>query len=154
VRDVAEAGPPPRPPRRASAARPAADRLAAGRLALAGLLTGLGPLAGDTGREAAAGERALRAQVEQVTAVETALYAAPAAAVPGLLAARDVLVAALTAGVETYERLVVAAADCVAAAAGGVDSLAARRLTEAGDALAGLARGLDETRAINRAAGL
>jgi len=55
-----------------------------------------------------------------------------------------------TKGTVAYERLVAAAAECVAVAAGGPDDGARSRLQEAADRLHGLAAGLSEAQSIGR----
>lgn len=152
-RQLARAVPLPAPAR-GSAARPASDRLVAARRVLQGLLARLGPLAGDVAGDAAAGERALLEQAARIAALEAALAVAPGEAVAGLVEARRVLLAGLDAGVAAYERLVAAAAECLAVAGGAGggastavgDPSAVRRLADAADALAGVTTGLVELR--------
>lgn len=143
-------------PARGSAARAACDRLAAARRVLYGLLERLGPLAGDAAADAAAGERALQEQAARIAALEGALAVAPSEAVAGLAAARQVLLVGLDSGVAAYERLVAAAAECLAVAGGAgggagtpaalVDPAPVQRLADAAEALAGITAGLLELR--------
>ena len=137
-----------------SAAAGAAFRLNRAAKALPPLLQRLGPYAGDTGREAAAAHTALRELAVRITVVEKTLPVAPQASRDALLIARDGLVGQLHNGVEAYEGLAGAAAECVAAMARGGDSTAVARLTEAGERLAGLAQGLIEVKDRNTAYGL
>jgi hypothetical protein len=153
--ELREYVPPPPLPRRASAARPAVDRLARGVAALRALLTGLGPEAEGIAAEATAGERSLRELAARVDAMDAALAVTPVDAHPGLREATAMLLARLDEGTLAYERLVAAAAECAAAAAGGPgDTFAHRRLEEAIDRLHGLAAGLHEARDAGRTAGL
>jgi hypothetical protein len=91
--------------------------------------------------DAAAG---LRRHADRVTAVHRARVGAPPASRPGLDAALGVLLRQLDDGVSGYEALVVAAADAVSASATfqAGDPVLASRLTDATDALAGLAAGM------------
>jgi hypothetical protein len=142
------------PVRRSSAAAPAVARLNQANRALPQLLDKLGPYAGDTAREARAAQAALRELAVRVAVVEKTIPVAPADARDGLLAVRAGLVEQLAAGVEGYERLAGAAAECVAALARGGDRIAADRLTEAAEALHGLAQGLIEIKDQNTGYGL
>lgn len=145
VRRLVHAPPPVPRPSRTSTARPAMQRLAGARRALGAVLSSLGPLAGDTAQEAAAGQRALSDLARRISAVEAALGACPPDAVPGLVEARTVLLGTLDEGVVAYEQLVAAAAGCVAMAArGDRAAFATQRLAEAGDRLRGLTAGLAE----------
>jgi hypothetical protein len=132
--------------RRSSAAAPAVDRLNYATRTLPKLLDKLGPSAGDTAREAAGAHAALRQLAARVSVVEKTLAVAPAESRNALLEVRSSLVDQLNYGVEAYEQLGGAAAECVAALARGGDSLAVRRLTEATDVLRGLAQGLTEVK--------
>lgn len=131
-----------------SAAYAPITRLAARERALAELLTVLGPAAGDAWSEASAAAAALRRLAGQLIVLESARTGVPPEAVPGLDAALGALRLRLAEGVSAYDLVVAAATDAVAAAAEGrVDDAAAiRRLSEAADSLAGLARGLREVR--------
>jgi hypothetical protein len=140
-------------PRR-SAARPAARRLNRAAKTLPALLSRLGPHAGDTAREAAGAHAALRDLALRVAMVEKALQVAPRESREALQAARAELLDQLTDGVAAYEGLTGAAGECVAALTRGGDGLAVTRLTEATDALAGLAQGLAELRHRNAAYGV
>jgi hypothetical protein len=144
-RQLREYVPVPALPRRASAARPAADRLAQAVTTLRALLARLGPAAHDTATEAAGAERSLRDLAARVDAVDAALAVTPVEAHPGLQQAKTLLLARLDEGIAAYEWLVAAAAECVAAtASGGPGDGSARRLEEATDRLHGLAAGLHE----------
>jgi hypothetical protein len=136
--------------RRGSAAAPAAQRLNRAAKALPQLLGRLGPHAADTAREAAGAHAALRELVQRVGAVEKAIPVAPADARDGLGQARSLLVEQLGSGVEAYERLTAAAAECVAATTAGSDRFATARLTEAAERLTGLAQGFTEMRDRNQ----
>jgi hypothetical protein len=138
----------------ASSAAPAAARLNAASRALPPLLGRLGGVAGDTAAEAHHAHRALRELAVRITLVERTLATAPAPARESLTRARDGLLRQFDDGVEAYERFAASAAECVAAYAGGGDTLAARRLHEASDALSGLAAGLTEVNDRNTAYGL
>ena len=141
-------------PRRSSAARPPAARLGRAAGALTALLARLGPTATGTATEAAGAERSLRELAARVDAVEAALTLAPAEARAGLCEARTLLLGRLDEGTQAYERLVAAAAECVAASAVGPgDAFARRRLEEATEGLRGLAAGLYEAYGISRAVG-
>lgn len=151
--------PPPGLPRRSSAARPGVDRLARAAWALRGIVARLGAVADDTVTEAAAAERALRDLAARVEAIESALPIAPAEAAAGLWEARQLLLGRLAEGTQAYERLVAAAAHCLAAGSAGPlgaapDLFALRRLDEATDRLRGLAAGWHEVHGAARAAGL
>lgn len=130
----------PTPPGRAvrapkdSPARPLLDRLARQEQALHQLLTHLGEAAVEPRRVAAGAAAGLRELGARLTAVDRAhrLSGRLDAAVAGL---RE----QLEAGLASYDALVVAAGDAVAADAG---LRAYPRLEEATDALAGLAQGL------------
>jgi hypothetical protein len=136
--------------RRGSAAAPAVQRLNRAAKALPGLLDRLGPHAADTAREAAGAHAALRDLVVRVGAVEKALPVAPPGSREPLGEARARLVEQLAVGVEAYERLTAAAAECVAATTTGSDRLGATRLTEAAERLTALAQGFTEMRQRNQ----
>jgi hypothetical protein len=139
--------PPPAPlPPRGSVARPALDRLAERERALGGLLTHLGSSADDIRPTAADAAAALRELGSRVAAVDAARQGAGASARGPLDSAVAALVRQLDQGVEAYDALVVAAADALSASATlrAGDPALTRRLTEATDALAGLAAGLRE----------
>ncbi|HEV2087475.1 MAG TPA: hypothetical protein VGR21_04090 [Cryptosporangiaceae bacterium] len=138
----------------ASGAAPAARRLNQAARSLSPIVERLGPHAGDTARDAHGAHRALRGLAVRITAVEHTIAVSPVEAHGVLLECRDVLVTQFAEGVQAYERLVVSAAECVAATARGGDMLAVRRLNEASDALAGLAQGLAEMTEQNTAYGL
>ncbi len=142
------------PVRRSSAAAPAVNRLNDASRTLPQILDKLGPGAGDTAREAAGAHAALRQLAVRITVVEKTLPLSPAESRDGLLDVRAGLVAQLDQGVEAYERLGAAAAECVAAMARGGDTVAISRLTEATFALRGLAQGLTEIKDQNGAHGL
>lgn len=144
---VAPLRPAPLPPA-GSAARGALQRLAERERVLGDLLLHLGPAAEDPRLVAADAAAALRLHGARIASVEAARRGAPAESRPGLDAAVAVLVRQLDGGVAGYDALVVAAADAVSASAtlsvSVGDSVLAQRLTDATDALAGLARGLRE----------
>jgi hypothetical protein len=141
-----------RVPNRSAAADPV-RRLDRAVAAVGPLLTrvgGAGAAGIDTGaeaaREATAAESVLRELAYRVVAVERAADVAPPSSRPSLQASRDALADHLGAGVQAYEQLVAAAAECVAAqtaaqADAGGYGLAVLRLAEAADALSGLAAG-------------
>lgn len=141
---------PARLPRRTSTARPAVDRLARAGAALPVLLSRLGAASGDTAIEAAAADRSLRDLAASIDSIEAALQVTPHEAHAGLLEARAALLGRLDEGTAAFERLVAAAAECVAVAAGGPDDGARHRLQEATDRLHGLAAGLSEVQSIGR----
>jgi hypothetical protein len=136
--------PAPAPLPRNSPAYPAMRRLADRERVLADLVSHLGDAAADTRAVAADAAAGLRALADRITAVDRARDGAPRASRPGLDAALAVLLQRLDDGVISYEALVVAAADAVSASATfqAGDPVLAARLTDATDALAGLAAGL------------
>jgi hypothetical protein len=143
---------PPRPaplPPAGSAARGALGRLAERERVLADLLAHLGSAADDPRLVAADAAAALRAHGARVTAVEAARSGAPPESRAGLDAAVAVLARQLDEGVAGYDALVVAAADAVSASATlqAGNPVLAQRLTDATDALAGLAQGLRDVAA-------
>ena len=137
-----------------SLAAPLAQRLNTAARALPPLLDRLGPSAGDTWQEAHAAHLALRELSVKIDVVERSLAVSPPEAHESLVVARTGLVSQFSEGVDAYERLTASAAECVAALARGGDKLAATRLTEASDALSGLAGGLTEMKDRNAAYGL
>ncbi len=147
--------PPPAQPRLSSSVRPAVDRLSHAASTLRALLARLGSLASGTAEEAAAAELSLRELAARVDALDAALSLAPPEAHAGLREARAMLLVRLDDGAQAYEWLVAAAAECVAAGAGGPgDAFARRRLHEATDRLRGLAAGTQEVHEIGWSAGL
>ncbi len=131
---------------RDSAAAAAWQRLDRASRAMPALAERLPGSAADSAVEALAVEAVLNDLAHRVVDVERGLAAAPQDSRAPLADARDALVEQLTEGVDAYERLVVAAAECVAEGARGVDNSAATRLTEATDRLVGLANALGEMR--------
>jgi hypothetical protein len=127
----------------AAAAWQRLERASRAMPALAGRLPGT---AADAAAEGLAVEAVLRDLAHRIVDVERGLAAAPPDAQQPLRQARDVLVAQLGEGVDAYERLVAAAAECVAEGARAVDNSAVHRLTEATERLVGLASGLGELR--------
>lgn len=148
---VRVARPPALPPPSSRARRPL-ERLDSRETALGELLTVLGAAAGDAWAEASGAARALRALAGRMVVLERTRAKVPPEAVPGLDTALGVLRQRLEEGVSAYDRLVSAAADAVAAGADGQghEEASVRRLEEAADSLAGLARGLREVSAIRR----
>ncbi|HEX7743772.1 MAG TPA: hypothetical protein VF462_00720, partial [Micromonosporaceae bacterium] len=97
--------------------------------------------------EALTAERSLRDLAYRVAGVEKTMRLAPEEARGGLEAAHAELTGQLQAGVTAYERLVAAAAKCVAAHRPGPAAVeTTARLTDAGDLLQGLAAALAELR--------
>jgi hypothetical protein len=144
--------PAPALPPESSAARTPLSRLTARENALGELLTVLGPVAGDTWAEASAAAQALRRLGDQMVVLEAARAGVPIEARPGLDSALSALRLRLEEGVSAYDRMVCAATDAVAAAAGGHgdDVGSVRRLADAADNLTGLARGLREVAVLPR----
>lgn len=138
--------PAPPPPPRSSAASAPLSRLTAREAALGDLLGVLGPVSGDTWPDASAAAAALRRLGGQLVVLEKARVGVPADARPGLDSAISALLQRMHEGVSAYDRLVSAATEAVAATSDGHGSemAAVRRLEEAADTLAGLARGLRE----------
>lgn len=136
---------------RGSAAAAAWDRLDTASSTLAELdgRPG-GPLGGDQVgdalAEAAVGERSLRDLAGRVATVERALRFARDDTRGPLEEARRALLARLDDGVATYERLVAAAASCAAHDGMAGDPIAALRLRDAADRMAGFAAALAELR--------
>lgn len=131
---------------RDSAAAEAWQRLQSASTAMESLAGRLPPSASESVTEGLAVERALRDLAYRIVDVERGLAAAPPDARESLDQARHALTAQLAEGVDAYQRLVAAVAECVAEGARTPDNHAAQRLTEATDRLAGLARGLGELR--------
>jgi hypothetical protein len=97
--------------------------------------------------EALAAERSLRDLAYRLAGVEKTMRLAPEDARDGLAAAHAELARQLQAGVTAYERLVAAAAECVAAERpGAATAETTSRLTDAGDLLQGLSAALAELR--------
>ncbi|HEX2772899.1 MAG TPA: hypothetical protein VHN18_10785 [Micromonosporaceae bacterium] len=130
-----------------TAAAPSA-RLDRAASALAGLAQRLPEVGASAVQEAALAENALRDLAHRVAGIERTLRLTPDASRGSLTNAHRELTAQLEAGVDAYERLVAAAAECVAAdrqlPAGGETM---SRLTDAGDLLHGLAAALAELKA-------
>lgn len=131
---------------RDSAAAAAWQRLERAARAMPALAERLPASASESAVEGLAVEAVLRDLAYRIRDVERGIAAAPRDAREPLVSARDALVAQLTEGVDGYERLVAAAAECVAEGARSVDNAAAHRLTEATDRLVGFAGGLGELR--------
>lgn len=131
---------------RDSAAASVWQRLDRASRAMPALAERLPSSAADSAVEALAVEAVLSDLAHRIVDVERGLAAAPEDSREPLAQARDALVEQLTEGVDAYERLVAAAAECVAEGARGVDNSAATRLTEATDRLVGLANALGEMR--------
>jgi hypothetical protein len=132
-----------------SAARVPLERLAGRERSLRELLALLGGSAGDAARDVAvaAGKAAatLREYGAKLRAVESARDGMDGEVAANLEAAVATLRQRLEEGVSSYDRLVAVAAEAVSAdTAGGLDTLILRRLEDAADTLAGLARGLRE----------
>ncbi|MGH3738453.1 MAG: phage shock envelope stress response protein PspM [Micromonosporaceae bacterium] len=131
---------------RDSAATAAWQRLDRASRAMPALAERLPSSAAEAAAEGLAVETVLRDLAYRIVDVEKGIAASPRDARRPLEVARDGLVEQLTEGVEAYERLVAAAAECVAEGARRVDNSAAARLTEATDRLVGFATGLGELR--------
>jgi hypothetical protein len=131
---------------RGSAAAAAWDRLDTAATTLAELDGRLGEQVGDALAEAVVGERSLRDLAGRVTTVERALRFARDDTRGPLEQARRELLARLDDGVATYERLVAAAASCAAHDGVAGDPIAALRLRDAADKMAGFAAALAELR--------
>jgi hypothetical protein len=140
---------PPELPPAGSAARAPLERLASREKSFAELLTLLGESTpAGVAAEAAEAARSLRDYAARLRAVEVAREGMDDEVGAGLDAGIATLRQHLDEGVSAYGRLVVVAADAVSAGtAGNADRVAIRRLTDAADTLAGLARGLREIRA-------
>ncbi len=142
------AAPPPELPPPSSAARVPLERLANRERALGELLALLGAAADEVAAEAGQAAMTLREYGARLRAVEAARDGAEGEAAAGLDAAVGTLRQRLEEGVSAYDRLVTVAAEAVSAgSAGSLDAIAVRRLEDAADTLAGLARGLREVRA-------
>ena len=122
------------------------DRIDDATQTLAGLAPALQGPAAEAVREGARAQSWLRDLAWRARDVEHTLRFAPTDASASLKVAHQNLVSTLTTGVEAYERLVAAAAECAAHTTGAGHELSARRLEEATDRLAGIARGLQELR--------
>ncbi|MGH3715861.1 MAG: phage shock envelope stress response protein PspM [Micromonosporaceae bacterium] len=131
---------------RDSAATATWQRLDRASRAMPALAERLPSSAAEAAVEGLAVETVLRDLAYRIVDVERGIAAAPSDARGSLAHARDGLVEQLTEGVDAYERLVAAAAECVAEGARSVDNSAATRLTEATDRLVGFATGLGELR--------
>ncbi|MGH3731364.1 MAG: phage shock envelope stress response protein PspM [Micromonosporaceae bacterium] len=134
---------------RDSAAAESWQRLERACRAMLALAERLPASAGESAAEGLAVHAVLRDLAYRIRDVERGIAAAPPDARQPLLGARDALVAQLTEGVDGYERLVAAAAECVAEGARSVDNPAAVRLAEATDRLVGFAGGLGELRRLS-----
>lgn len=119
------------------------DRAARTLDGLAGRLDG--PIGGAVA-EARGAETALRDLAERALSMDRALEFAPDDLVPPLAEARGLMLEQLTDGASSYERLVAAAAECVAEDGRFGEQAAITRLTEATEMLRGFARGLTELR--------
>ncbi|TQS44827.1 phage shock envelope stress response protein PspM [Cryptosporangium phraense] len=132
----------------------AARRLNEAARILPEMLDRLGPYRGDLPAEAEAAYATLKDLGTRLGLIERTLSSAAPEARPQILAARDELVARFVEGVDAYEALTIAAAECVAAVARGGDDSFSSRLTEAADRLAGLSYGLNTVHDVNREAGI
>ncbi|SHM43968.1 phage shock envelope stress response protein PspM [Cryptosporangium aurantiacum] len=121
----------------------AAQRLNNAARVLPQMLDRLGPYRGQLPAEAESAHVALRDLGNRLALVERTLASAAPEARPALLAARDDLVARFVEGVDAYEALTTAAAECVAAVSRGGEDSVSVRLTEAADRLAGMSYGLN-----------
>lgn len=132
----------------------AAQRLNNAARVLPQMLDRLGPYRGQLPAEAESAHVALRDLGNRLALVERTLGSAAPEARPSLIAARDELVGRFVEGVDAYEALTTATAECVAAVSrGGEDSLSVR-LTEAADRLAGLSYGLNTVHETNARRGV
>ncbi|HVX47465.1 MAG TPA: hypothetical protein VHC49_26490 [Mycobacteriales bacterium] len=133
--------PTPELPPPGSMARKPMETLKARERALTDLLSVLGPMAGDTGTQAAEAAAALRTHARCIVAVETAAQDGGPEVAAGLETMQD----ELERGVRAYARLVAAAATVVSASRGkSVTEVPQAKLRDATDALTGMARGLQE----------
>lgn len=132
----------------------AAQRLNAAARVLPSLLDRLGPYRGELPGEAESAHRALRDLGHRLGLVERTLTVAAPEARPGLVAARDELLVRFADGVDAYEALTTAAAECVAAVARGGQTTVSTRLTDASDRLAGVSHGLNTVHDTNTAYGV
>jgi hypothetical protein len=133
---------------RGSSAAPLLRRLDRAARAMAAVAERMGPAAAGLRTEAVHGERDLRAAAARLVAVDRAAAVAPDDTRAHLDEGARALRAGLTDGIAAYERLVAAAAECVAADT-AADGPLTRRLVEATDALRGLAVGLAEASRIS-----
>jgi len=125
---------------RGSSVVPAFQRLDSASRTMVGLAGRLGPAASTAVLDAAAAEQSLRELGERTAAVERGLHLDPDDA--ALAAAHADLLRQFTEGVAAYEKLVAAAAGCVAEdGRTNVDSSSLYRLKEATDLLRGMADG-------------
>lgn len=132
---------------RGTAAAALCERLDRAAAALAGFAPRLPESGAPAMDEALTAERSLRDLAYRVAGVEKTMRLAPEEARGGLEAAHAELTGQLQAGVTAYERLVAAAAKCVAAHRPGPAAVeTTARLTDAGDLLQGLAAALAELR--------
>jgi hypothetical protein len=128
-----------------SVVAPAFQRLDTASRTMVGLVGRLGPGASAAVADAAAAEKVLRELGERCAAVERGINLDPADR--GLAASHAHLVGQFTEGVGAYEKLVAAAAGCVAEdGRTNADASALGRLLEATDLLRGMAQGFAEFR--------
>ena len=132
----------------------AAQRLNNAARGLPQMLDRLGPYRGQLPAEAESAHVALRDLGNRLGLVERTLATAAPEARPTLIAARDELVARFTEGVDAYEALTTATAECVAAVARGGENSVSMRLTEAADRLAGVSYGLNVVHDTNHRHGI
>lgn len=126
-------------------------RLDRASITLSGLAPRLTGSANAAVLEAAVAERSLRELGERVASVERALRVAPKDAAAELSRSHQELVSQFGAGVESYERLVAAAAGYVAEDGRMFsDPASMTRLVEATDLLRGITTGLSELRVATR----
>lgn len=131
---------------RNSTARPVLQRIDRAARTLDGLAGRLdGPIGGAVA-QARGAEMALRDVAQRTLSIDRALAFAPDDLVPPLTEARTVMLEQLTDGASSYERLVAAAAECVAEDGRFGEQAAVTRLTEATEMLRGFAQGLTELR--------
>jgi hypothetical protein len=128
----------------------AAQRLNNAARVLPPLLERLGPHAGELPQESEAAHQALRDLGHRLGLVEKSIPLAAPESQPNLLRARDELVARFGEGVDAYEGLTTAAAECVAAVARGGETGVSEQLTAAADRLAGLAHGYNTVHDVTR----
>ncbi|WP_169745105.1 phage shock envelope stress response protein PspM [Cryptosporangium arvum] len=132
----------------------AAQRLNNAARVLPQMLDRLGPYRGQLPAEAESAHVALRDLGNRLALVERTLASAAPEARPSLIVARDELVARFVEGVDAYEALTTATAECVAAVSRGGENSVSMRLTEAADRLAGLSYGLNTVHDTNRDRGI
>lgn len=131
---------------RNSSAAPALRRMDRASRTLDGLASRLDGPVGGAVTEARGAEVALRDLAERALSMDRALEFAPADLVSPLTDARASMLDQLNEGASSYERLVAAAAECVAEDGRLGEQAAITRLTEATEMLRGFARGLIELR--------